>query len=98
MRDLSSYIIEQHAAQWEELGLALGLKQYHITNISKDNEYNPHRSVSCCRSMLERWLQEIPLPTWDKLDIAINKIKSQKTGLLPTVSNIPTGTAYYIQH
>ena len=72
MRDLNRHIVEQHAAQWERLGLELGLKDYHIANISKDY---PNKSVTCCRVMLEQWLREIPSPTWSKLDDAIKNIK-----------------------
>ena len=75
MRDLHSNIVRQYAAQWERLGLELGLNDYDIANISKDNEHNPNRSVTCCRAVLEQWLREIPSPTWGKLDDAVKKIK-----------------------
>ena len=79
MRNLNTHIVERQAAQWERLGLELGLKDCHIANISKDNEYHPSRLLTCCRRMLEQWLREIPSPTWGKLDNAINKIKLQLT-------------------
>ena len=79
MRDLSKHIVEQQAAQWERLGLELKLKDYHIANISKDNEHNPNRSVTCCRAMLEQWQREIPSATWGKLDDAIKNIKIPST-------------------
>ena len=79
MRDLNRHIVEQQAAQWERLGLELGLKDYHIANISKDNEHNPNRSVTCCRAVLEQWLREIPSATWGKLDDAIKNIKLPST-------------------
>ena len=72
MRDLNRHIVEQQAAQWERLGLELGLKDYQIANISKDN---PNRSVSCCREMLQKWLEIDHSPTWGKLDDAIKNIK-----------------------
>ena len=75
MTDLHSNIVRQYAVQWERLGLELGLQDYDIANISKDNEHNPNRSVTCCRAMLEQWLREIPSPTWGKLDDAIKNIK-----------------------
>ena len=37
MRDLNRHIVEQQAAQWERLGLELGVKDYHIANISANN-------------------------------------------------------------
>ena len=85
MRDLHSNIVRQYAVQWGRLGLELGLQEYDIANISKDNEHNPHRSVTCCRAMLEQWLREIPSPTWGKLDDAIKNIK-----LPSTTSPVPT--------
>ena len=100
MRDLNRHIVEQQAAQWEKLGVELGLKDYHIANISKDNAHNPNRSVTCCRAMLEQWLREIPSPTWSKLDDAIKKIKSLTTGPVSTVSSHSTGivVAPFISH
>ena len=93
MRDLNRYIVEQQAAQWERLGLELGLKDYHIANISKDHL---NRSVTCCREMLQKWLDIDPLATWSKLDDAV-KIKSPTTGSLTagslsTVSSHRTGS------
>ena len=76
MRDLNRHIVEQQAAQWERLGLEFGLKDYHIANISKDN---PNRSVTCCRVMLQKWLDIDPSATWAKLDDAIKKIKLPST-------------------
>ena len=89
MRDVNRYIVEQQAAQWERLGLELGLKNYHIANISKDN---PNRSVTCCREMLQKWLDFDPSASWNKLDDAIKKIKSLTTGSLSTVSSHSTGS------
>ena len=76
MKDLNRYIVEQQAAQWERLGLELGLKDYHIANISKDN---PNRSVTCCREILQKWLHIDPSATWSKLDDAITNIKQPLT-------------------
>ena len=75
MRDLNNYIVEQQAAQWERLGLELRITDYHIAIISKDNEHNPNRSVTCCRKMLQKWLHIDPSATWGKLDDVIKKIK-----------------------
>jgi len=91
MRDLTTHIVEQQAAHWERLGLELGLKDYQIANISKDNEHNPNRSVSCCRVMLEQWLREMPFPTWSKLSDAIKKIKSLTTSSQSIVGSCSTG-------
>ena len=76
MKDINRHIVEQQAAQWERLGVELGLKDYHIDNISKDN---PNRSVTCCRVMLQKWLDIDPSATWAKLNDAIKKIKLPST-------------------
>ena len=74
MRDLYSNVVHQYAAQWEQLGIKLGLQHYIIANISKDNAYNPDRSVTCCVTVLEKWLQTVASPTWGKLDNAIRSL------------------------
>ena len=79
MKEINIHIVEQQAAQWERLALELGLKDYHIANMSKDNEHNPNRSVTCCRVMLQKWLDIDPSATWGKLDDAIKKIKLPST-------------------
>ena len=85
-RDLNRYIVEQQAAQWERLiiRLELGLKDYHVANISKDN---PNRSETCYREMLQKWLNIDPSASCSKLDDAVKKIKSQ-TGNWFTVQSV----------
>ena len=94
MRDLNRHVVEQQAAKWERLGLELGLKDYHIANIAKDN---PNRSVSSCRAMLQKWLDIDLSASWSKLDHAIKKIKSMTTGLVSTVRHSDsTGIYIYV--
>ena len=85
MKDLTKHIVEQQAAQWEKLGVELGLKNYHIANISKDYEHNPHRAVTCCREVLLKWLDIDSSATWSKLDDAVKNIK------LSSATNPDTG-------
>ena len=84
MVQLHSNVVHQCAAQWEQLGLKLGLQHHDIANISKDNAYNPDRSVTCCITVLEKWLQSVPSPTWGKLADVIISLKivqpAQSTG------------------
>jgi len=72
MGDLHLTVIPQYAAQWEKLGAFLGLKDYEIDVISKDNA---NRSPEGCEAMLKLWLRKGHLPTWGKLDDAINLIQ-----------------------
>ena len=83
MGELYTNVVHQYAAEWEQLGLKLGLEDYHIANISKDNAHNPDRSVTCCRTVLEKWLQIVPSPTWGKLDdviVSLTTAPLQSTG------------------
>ena len=92
MKDLSRCIIEQQAAQWETLGAELGLMDYHIANITKDH---PNNSVTCCRVMLQKWLDTDPLASWNKIDDAVKKIKSSTTGPTSVVSSDTAGSSNY---
>ena len=76
MRDLHSHIVKQYAVYWERLGLELGLKNYHIANISENNARHLRRVEVCCAAVLEQWLAIDPSATWAKLDDAIKKITS----------------------
>ena len=91
MRDLNRYIVQQQAAQWETLGLELGLKDYHIAIITKDH---PNNSVTCCRVMLQKWLDTDPLASWSKMDDAVKKIKSPTTGPTSVVSSDTAGSSF----
>ena len=73
--ELLTNIVEHYAVHWEELGRKLGLKDYQLTNISANNDTREHRRVeTCCKRMLEKWLQIDPLPTWGKLDDVIKSL------------------------
>lgn len=54
MRDLHSNIVRQYAAQWERLGLELGLNDYDIANISENNARHPRRVEVCCGGVKSR--------------------------------------------
>ena len=92
MGELYSNVVHQYASQWEQLGLKLGLQHYDITNISKDNVHNPDRSVTCCITVLEKWLQFVPAPTWGKLD---DVIKSLTTAPVKYTGHKGTGVLKY---
>ena len=86
MRELHNNIVRQYAAQWERLGLELGLQEYEIANISENNSSRKQRQVEvCCSQMLQKWLEINPSATWDKLDDAIKNIK-----LPSTISQVST--------
>ena len=92
MRDLNRYIVQQQAAQWERLGLELGLESYHIANISRDH---PNESVICCGKMLQNWLDIDPSASWRKLEDGVRRIRSPTTSLAAsTVSGDYTGIMF----
>ena len=73
-------MIEQYAIYWKQLGVELGVKSYHITNITENNASRKLRQVEeCCSQMLQKWLDIDPSATWAKLDDAIKKIKLPST-------------------
>ena len=88
--DLLTNVVEQYAVHWEELGRKLGLQEYQLTNISENNATRPSRRVeTCCKDMLEKWLQEIHSPIWGKLDDVINSLT-----ITPVKSTGHKGTVY----
>ena len=88
MRDLHRYVVQQHAAKWDRLGLELGLEQYHIAIIARDH---PNMAVICCGKMLQKWLDIDPSASWRKLDDAVRRIRSPT---ISTVSNDSTGIVF----
>ena len=94
MGDLHTHIVLQYAAQWEMLGLELGLKQNDIAKISENNARHPRGIELCCAAVLKEWLRKIPSPTWGKLDSAIKKIKQSSTIIQhsPTTNSVITDT------
>ena len=80
IKDLNNHVIEQYAICWKQLGVELGVKNYHIANITENNASRKLRQVEeCCSQMLQKWLDIDPSATWAKLDDAIKKIKLSST-------------------
>ena len=93
MRELSRHFVQQQAAQWETLGLELGLKDYDIAIIAKDH---PNDAATGCRVMLQKWLDTDLLASWNKLNDAVKHMKSPITGPLSVVSGDTTGMVIHI--
>ena len=80
IKDLNNHVIEQYAIYWKQLGVELGVQNYHIANITENNASRKLRQVEeCCSQMLQKWLDIDPSATWGKLDDAIKKIKLPST-------------------
>ena len=69
--DLLFSVVKPYASHWQALGLNLGLKVYHIVNISEDHKHDPNRIINCYRKMLTKIS---PMPTWDQLKCAIDDL------------------------
>lgn len=79
MKELHTNVVHQYASQWKQLGLKLGLQPYDINNISEDRTHITDRSIKCCVTVLEKWLQSISSPTtWGKLDDVIKTLTIPK--------------------
>ena len=75
-------MVEQYAIHWRQLGAELGLKGYHIANITENNASRQLRLVEhCCYQMLQKWLHIDPSATWGKLDDAVKIIILSTTSL-----------------
>ena len=77
LQDFILNVRQQYASQWEALALFLGLEDYQIDYISKDNAHNPNRSIDCCTAVFHIWRKGTSSPTWGMLEDAINKIQTR---------------------
>jgi len=92
MRDLNRYVIKKYAADWEDIGIELGL-QLDILNIVKQN--NPLRVEGCLKDVLDRWLKLTPNATWKVLEIALTNVRRQQLSLDP-VDDVYGGKIFII--
>ena len=53
------------AANWKNIGLALGLQHHQLIDIKEPSNTN------CLREMLSLWLKKGEEPTWQKLSAAV---------------------------
>ena len=84
-KELNKHVVEQYAIHWRQLGAELGLKDYHIANITENNASRQLRLVEhCCYQMLQKWLHIDPSATWGKLDDAVKIILSSTTSPMST--------------
>ena len=44
-KELNNHVVEQYAIHWRQLGAELGLKDYHIANITENNASRQLRLV-----------------------------------------------------
>jgi len=92
MKDLNRYVIRKYAADWDDIGIELGLK-LDILKIVKQN--NPLRVEDCLKDVLDRWLKLTHNATWRALEIALTNVRRQQLGLDP-VDDVYGGKIFII--
>ena len=81
MRDLNRYVTRKYAADWEDVGIELGLDLDVLDIIKKDN---PHQSETCFKKTLDKWLKlNTDDATWKTLEVALTNVNRAKLGLDP---------------
>ena len=70
---LDSHFVKQHGANWERLGLELGLSKDDIAHISGYNEHHPRKLKMCYTAVLQ---QCFPNAAQDEVDYTIKKCRS----------------------
>ena len=68
LRDLYQYITPQYAADWNVIGILLGLPSGTLDIIEHDHV---HKATHCCNAMLKKWLEMDTTASWEKLFTAI---------------------------
>lgn len=68
LRDLYQYITPQYAADWDVIGILLGLPSGTLDIIERDYV---HKATRCCNAMLRKWLEMDTTASWEKLFTAI---------------------------
>ena len=68
--ELIQHVTPQYAADWWNIGLALGLIDAKLRTIRIDN---PHSVEGCCYEMFAEWLKVDTTASWKKLFTAIGE-------------------------
>ena len=64
LKDLYQHITPQYAAEWKVIGTLLGLPSGGLKAIEAGY---PTNVKWCCNQMWEKWLEEDPTASWEKL-------------------------------
>ena len=76
MKDINRYVTREHAADWKEIGIELGLKYATLTIIEKDN---PLKCETCFQAMIDKWIKSSSENiTWKVLEVALTNVNRQK--------------------
>lgn len=69
--DTNRYVIPHCAAEWRELGEAIGISPSQLNIINVDH---PNSCEERCKVVLRKWVEQDPSATWGKLVDAVNTI------------------------
>jgi len=87
MKDLNRYVTKKYAADWEDIGLELGLQLDRLKIIKKNN---PQQAVDCFKEVMDKWLDSTPNATWKTLEVALTNVRRQQLDLDP-IDNLCNG-------
>ena len=87
MRELNRYVVRQYTSDWYNVGIELELELHVLNDIKK--EY-PQQNEFCFRSMLDKWQELIPRPTWKALELALTNVKRMELGFDPIDGELMT--------
>lgn len=79
LRDLYKYFTPQYATRWRSIGTLLGLSSEALNIIENDKR---GKTVDCCNSMLEKWLDIDTTASWEKLLAAIESPAASINGTI----------------
>ena len=71
LSDLQKDIVPQYAARWRDLGIQLNIPIHTLDIIAADNVHHREHARSCCRCMLNKWIETNTEATWNELHEAI---------------------------
>ena len=91
MSELNKYLVK-YCGLWRAIGLKLGLEDYLLETIAKDN-FKQHQE--CFRVMLQKWLIQDVSATWNSLELAITNAQRDDLSLDNlSESKLPMYTMY----
>ena len=85
LRELNRIIVPVWAAQWREIGEAIGMLPHELEIISENHAYHPRRSEECCKVMFKTWLDKDAQVSWNKIREAINSLSGTSITVEETI-------------
>ena len=80
MRDINRYVTREFAADWEKVGIELGLTTSILKVVAKNKH---HQAEDCFQEVMDKWLNRNVSATWRTLEVALTNVRRQQLGLDP---------------